>query len=360
MPDSTHGAARILRRAGLALFGVLLALALGEAALRLAGYAPAPPHDPDAWHVREVDDARELALRPGFVGDVAGVDVRYNALGYRGPVEGDAPRRIVVLGDSITYGLYLPYEETFAAQLDERREDADVFSLAVLGWDTVNEVAALELDGLALHPDVVVLQVCLNDSTVAAPALAFVERLRLFRGSVVSRSRVAQALVARWYQAEIDDTDAWLNRPEVFAQRYADSIAPVEDAPTRMLMRRVATELPDGGVWERGWTLPQRVGHFRFGLDRLRALADEHGFGVVVLIVPHLVGQPGEPYPFGPIHDLIRHEAERHDFTVVDPTDAFVEAGPARLQARQGDLVHPDARGHALLAEALDRGIDAL
>ena len=62
-------------------------------------------------------------------------------------------------------------------------------------------------------------------------------------------------------------------------------------------MRRVATELPDGGVWERGWTLPQRVGHFRFGLDRLRALADEHGFGVVVLIVPHLVGQPGEPPP---------------------------------------------------------------
>lgn len=341
-------------RVGLIMAALVVALLLAEVGLRISGYSPLSGHHSGGQHVREVDDAREIALVPGYTGVFADVEVTYNALGYRGRSHGTAPRRVVVLGDSIAYGLYLRYEQTFGAQLDQRLGETDVFTLAVFGWDTVNEVAALEIDGLDLEPDVVVLQVCLNDSHIAAPVLEYMELRSTFRGPLIGRSLLAQALVARWYASRLEHTAAWLDEPEVYGARYASSIVAVDDHPW---IDRVQREHGDGGIWERGWAKRQRVGHFRFGLERLRALAETHGFEVLVLIVPHLDGERGEPYGFEAIHELIRFEAERLGFRVVDPTSAFVAAGPSELRVLPGDPVHPDERGHALLATALEEGL---
>jgi hypothetical protein len=117
------------------------------------------------------------------------VEIRTNSLGYRdrepGPPRG---RRLLFLGDSITFADYLPEEQTFVRQVETLARAAG------LDWETLNagvgavslktELAILLETGLALRPDTVVLNWYLNDfqdspgvEVRALPALARHSRL---------------------------------------------------------------------------------------------------------------------------------------------------------------------------------------
>jgi hypothetical protein len=89
-------------------------------------------------------------------------------LGYRGR-EGAAARtagrpRVVMLGDSITFGYGVRDGETFSAVMESLAPPLEVVNLGVQGYGTDQELLKLEREGLAYAPDVVVLNVCLaND-----------------------------------------------------------------------------------------------------------------------------------------------------------------------------------------------------
>jgi len=98
----------------------------------------------------------------------AQVELRTNSLGYRGPELGEKTgRRILFLGDSITFADYLPEEESFVRQVETLARGKG------LDWETVNagvgsislktELAILLETGLSVQPDVVVLGWYLND-----------------------------------------------------------------------------------------------------------------------------------------------------------------------------------------------------
>ena len=84
------------------------------------------------------------------------------------PVETRAGlRRIVILGDSVTYGHGVEAEEAFPhlleAALRGQGRDVDVFNMGLPGWSTLQERFAYERIARAYKPSVVVLAVCLND-----------------------------------------------------------------------------------------------------------------------------------------------------------------------------------------------------
>ena len=91
-----------------------------------------------------------------------------NSIGYRnreiGPKTG---RRILFLGDSITFGLGMPEENTFVRlvedQARQRGENWETINSAVKGLGMNAELAILTETGLALQPDLVVLDFYLND-----------------------------------------------------------------------------------------------------------------------------------------------------------------------------------------------------
>jgi hypothetical protein len=93
--------------------------------------------------------------------------VTINEHGYRGRAAGSpdrARRRVVVLGDSVAFGLYVADDETFAAALDTRDNGLEAYNLAVQGYGPAQALLRLERLGLSLEPDVVVLSFCLaND-----------------------------------------------------------------------------------------------------------------------------------------------------------------------------------------------------
>lgn len=103
--------------------------------------------------------------RKGFRMVVDGRTTTINARGYRGPeipVQRSGRRRVVVLGDSVGFGLDAGDDETFAHILGARA-DLEVANLSVQGYGPGQELIKLEREALPLKPDVVVLALCLNN-----------------------------------------------------------------------------------------------------------------------------------------------------------------------------------------------------
>jgi hypothetical protein len=107
------------------------------------------------------------APRKGISVVVDGKQVSFNARGYRGrelpvPKVGDR-RRVIVLGDSIAFGLDVSDEETFTHLLDVRDNGIEAGNLAVQGYGSGQELLVLTREGLRYDPDVVVLAFCLSN-----------------------------------------------------------------------------------------------------------------------------------------------------------------------------------------------------
>jgi len=103
--------------------------------------------------------------RRGFKGPLHDVLTTVDSSGRRSPgriaTESERRPRVVMLGDSITFGSAVRDEETFCALMTPRY---DVVNLGVEGYGTDQELLKLEREGLACHPDVVVLNFTLaND-----------------------------------------------------------------------------------------------------------------------------------------------------------------------------------------------------
>ena len=122
------------------------------------------------------DAARGQRLAPSYDGWFAGVPVRINSLGFRDRREYtfDKPAdaiRILVLGDSVTFGHGTLDDTTYPYLLEQRlrawRPDVnwEVWNLGVPGYNTRQELTYLQQIGPLAKPDVVVVGFYPNDFT---------------------------------------------------------------------------------------------------------------------------------------------------------------------------------------------------
>ena len=155
---------------GLAATALLPALLLtGEVCLRVAAllHPPALSWD-DMSVVYRFSPIYGWEPRPGLSVVIGGKRVTVNRLGYRGreypAVKPNGRTRVVMLGDSITFGFRLDDEETFSSLLDGG--ELEVVNLAVEGYGTGQELLKLQREGLRFHPDVVVINVCLENDAL--------------------------------------------------------------------------------------------------------------------------------------------------------------------------------------------------
>jgi hypothetical protein len=106
----------------------------------------------------------------------SGKTVTVNPAGQRGP---EVPRRgdgrevrVLLLGDSIAFGLEVGDRETFAHHLDVEH-GFEVVNLAVDGYGPDQALLKLEREGLGYAPDVVVMNVCLENDFADAVSGTF-------------------------------------------------------------------------------------------------------------------------------------------------------------------------------------------
>ena len=132
------------------------------------------------------DPQRGQRLSPGYNGWFAGVPVRTNSLGFRDTREYSLEKapgtfRIIVLGDSVTFGHGTLDETTYPFLLEQRLEawrpdiTWEVWNLGVPGYNTGQELAYLEEVGQRYAPDLVVVGFYPNDlqnnTVVSRPSL---------------------------------------------------------------------------------------------------------------------------------------------------------------------------------------------
>jgi hypothetical protein len=146
------------------------------------------------------DAHRGQRLSPGYDGWFAGVPVRINSLGFRDrkdyPLD-KAPNtfRIIVLGDSVTFGHGTLDETTYPNLLEQQLRawrpnvNWEVWNLGVPGYNTGQELAYLEEIGPRARPDLVIVGFYPNDFSgdngpanrgalvrASAPLLRFAQR----------------------------------------------------------------------------------------------------------------------------------------------------------------------------------------
>jgi hypothetical protein len=120
------------------------------------------------------DARRGQRLSPGYEGWFAGVPVRINSLGFRDRQEYSLKKpentfRIVVLGDSVTFGHGTLDDTTYPYLLEQQlkkwRPDVawEVWNLGVPGYNTGQELAYLEQIGPQADPDLVIVGFYPND-----------------------------------------------------------------------------------------------------------------------------------------------------------------------------------------------------
>jgi hypothetical protein len=120
------------------------------------------------------DPVRGLRLAANYRGWFAGVPVQINRLELRDPREYDLAKgphtfRVLVLGDSVTFGHGSVYEHTYPYLLEQRLKawrpetDWQVWNAAVPGYNTSQELAHLREVGPLFTPDLVIVGFFEND-----------------------------------------------------------------------------------------------------------------------------------------------------------------------------------------------------
>lgn len=279
--------------------------------------------DATAFHRPSRVPGLSYELRPSIAGPWGGVHVRTNALGLRGPEarEGHGPR-VVVLGDSIAFGLTLAEEETWPRRLESELAsgaDAEVLDFAVAGYGVHEYAAVLEGRALSLAPRAVVVSYCLND-----PQDEPIDGLHAF----------------------FDPTEAWQH-----------------SALARLVAwRRYQTRLASfgGGDLVRYYHAPGSPAwaSARDALERMHRACAERGIAFLVVVHPYLPASGGwDAYPWRDAHAELRALGAEHGFAVLDLLPEFIASGLAPRELAV-DLIHPNARGHEIAARAVARVLE--
>ena len=159
----------LLKNVSLSLVSVTVFTAVLEFVCRLT--EPAKPKHPMAELTLDWKgwDGEFYTVKTTAVGQPPWEDYNQDGMRDREHALEKAPgtQRLVVLGDSTTFGFWLPPQEAYPQVLqdllDARGRGVEVFNVALPGWATRQELIAYRKIARKYRPDRVLLAICLND-----------------------------------------------------------------------------------------------------------------------------------------------------------------------------------------------------
>jgi len=224
-----------------------------------------------------------VIIRNHGVSKIESIAMDINSFGFRGPEipkeKGQQEVRVLVLGGSITWGDYLPDEAIYVRRLEKYLRELvpgrkiNVINGGVGDVDTSEEVDILEERGLAVAPDLVVLEWYPNDSR---PPWGFPAEVAgrgwLRQHSVLAEKAYTYLMRHRWIRRTGDIRFRWETDVQTLPWRRN------RDA----FLKLVESAKFD---WGAGWD-PDSWKIIEDELTRLKMSADKHHFKVAVIPFP--------------------------------------------------------------------------
>ena len=285
----------------------------------------------------------------GYFGTSNEVEHSINSAGFRGPeftlTKPVRTLRIACLGDSITFGEGVRDEDTYServaallrAQLASQDATCESFNFGVGGYNTEQELFALQNYALMTSPDVVIVGYNLNDP----------EPL-LFRLDPVSGEPVRRP---REFSIPEGLDDALPPTTILYRSRLVQFLwqKRAKQACTRQTVRYYQNLFaPDSPGWQNS----------RQALRAIVATCQARQIPCIVVVFPVLY-QLNDRYPFQAIHDMIQQEVVSAGGVCVDLFPLLKGRSSSALWVHPTDP-HPNEIVHAVAAKALCERIEEL
>ena len=273
-----------------------------------------------------------------------GIPVSINSHGLRddefSKKKPDGTDRILVLGDSVTFGVAVEGEETYSNQLEkllnERhpKKTYEVINSGVQRYFTYQQVDYLRLRGVEFEPDTVVLGFYVNDLGIRPEKWEreYENEREKFMNKLSSSVPFLMTIVKN--SAFIS-----LARDRFLRLQHANRKKP---NPRQKLLTGVHDE-----KMEKLWAATREY------LSELKSLAEQHKFKILIAAFPG-VNQVVLDFPDSNYPAKLEAIAKEMDLCFVDILEVFKKhyTGDLRSLHFRYDG-HPNARAHRLAAEAI-------
>jgi lysophospholipase L1-like esterase len=336
------------------LFGILL-VAMAEGALRLVGYTYTREEVGFRFVGEELTTGSLLLVQDRRLfwrlrSDAPVIEdgsegARVNAAGFRGaliPVERrPGVPRVACLGDSVTYGSAIPFAQTYAGRLARRLEEqngqpAEVLNAGCPGYSSFQGLELLKAEIVPRRPDVVTfLFGAWNDYT---PAIGGSDAEKARQGSApdwivavrrkAGRFRLFMAVerMHDWMRGHRRDPEFGRRSREAYVEGFRKG-APPEG-------RRVSPE------------------EFRANLVAMVRLCRANHIQPILISPPLSLGAQKDFPVYHTYRGIVAAVAMEENVPLLPAADALTRL-EANGQAVFRDWVHPNADGHAVIADLL-------
>lgn len=235
-----------------------------------------------------LDSKRYKVMKRGADTRVYGKQVRTNDLGFRDnraalPAKRPGEFRVIVLGDSFTFGPGVDFEALYTSVLQEKlarlHPQVQVINLGVEGYNIVQYQAVLEEVGLGLQPDLLLVSLFpVNDFEMET----YENNQRVAAGDPPPPPS--------WYES-LYVYRAYLHRLEHAAMKVVHRLVPASAGPANA---------PDEG-WEKNIA----------ALKQISAIAEARRLPMAVALLPHTRGFETQRPLFARVDDVCAAEGLR-------------------------------------------------
>ncbi len=238
--------------------------------------------------------------------------------------------RIWVIGDSFTWGDGIYSPDSWGRRLEyliesvDRSVDIELSTVSRPGWNTMQELAAVEERFDDYDTDLLVLGYCINDA----------ESRRRY-----GLEDIVEPLVFRPPKGLL--VEGLYRASRLFRVGYER----LERARQRRALRRYYREIYERPGWQRT----------REALDGFRELAWNRGVPLVAAVFPVFDQQIDEGYDYRDLHRLVMTELRLRDIPAIDLRHAYRGIDARRLAVDPFADPHPNELAHRIAAQTVAR-----
>ncbi len=240
--------------------------------------------------------------------------------------------RIVVVGDSITEGMGVNFNDTYAKVLEKKlNEDGiktEVLNFGISRYSTIQEIQVLKRKALLFEPDIIVLGYFLNDPIFEDPFINYLKELTNYETDKKTFELI-DAPQECWNRLKI--------KKIIDQSKFLTALTTKERNVNYTSFYKQIHE--DPCTWKT----------VDYSFRQLSSISIQKNIPIIITIFPVL---EFNNYPFLEIHKQVRDEAEKYKFVVIDLYDEFFATGKS-LRTEPGDNIHPNKQGHKIAAERI-------